>query len=133
MQKERVESEQNINHLKEQVTQQRQSLISAQTKLAEMEGVQIQLERYYLEFIFIIIKILFILLKFSERERLSKNQEELDSIKQENADMELDMERCREKEKELLEFTQKLTETNVRLQSDYTAIKEKVKPLMNIK
>ncbi len=41
--------------------------------------------------------------------------------------MELDMERCREKEKELLEFTQKLTETNVRLQSDYTAIKEKVK------
>lgn len=76
---------------------------------------------------------LFILLKFSERERLSKNQEELDSIKQENADMELDMERCREKEKELLEFTQKLTETNVRLQSDYTAIKEKVKLLMNIK
>lgn len=66
-------------------------------------------------------------MKFSERERLSKNQEELDSIKQENADMELDMERCREKEKELLEFTQKLTETNVRLQSDYTAIKEKVK------
>jgi len=50
VQKERAESEQNINHLKEQVTQQRQSLISAQTKLAEMEGVQIQLERYYLEF-----------------------------------------------------------------------------------
>ena len=61
-----------------------------------------------------------------ERERLAKNQEELDAVRQDNEDMEQDMQRCRNKEKELLEFTQKLTETNVRLQSDLTAIQEKV-------
>lgn len=44
IQKEKSEQEQNINHLKDQVTQQRESLIQAQTKLAEMEGVQAQLE-----------------------------------------------------------------------------------------
>ena len=45
MQKEHVELEQNVSHLKEQVSQQRQSLIQAQTKAAEMDGVQAQLER----------------------------------------------------------------------------------------
>jgi len=44
IQKERSEQEDNINQLKEQVSQQRESLIQAQTKLAEMDGVQAQLE-----------------------------------------------------------------------------------------
>lgn len=44
IQKERSEQEDNINQLKEQVCQQRDSLIQAQTKLAEMDGVQTQLE-----------------------------------------------------------------------------------------
>lgn len=57
---------------------------------------------------------------------MAKNQEALDSVKQDNIDLELDVQRCRDKERELLEFTQRLTETNVRLQSDFTAIQEKV-------
>lgn len=44
IQKDRSEQEDNINQLKEQVSQQRESLIQAQTKLAEMDGVQAQLE-----------------------------------------------------------------------------------------
>lgn len=48
IQKERSEQEQNLIHLKEQVSQQRESLIQAQTKLAEMDGVQAQLEMYIL-------------------------------------------------------------------------------------
>ena len=36
------------------------------------------------------------------------------------------MERCRAKENELLEFTGKLTEKNVNLQSDHTALRERV-------
>lgn len=44
IEKERSEQEDNINQLKEQVSQQRDSLIQAQTKLAEMDGVQAQLE-----------------------------------------------------------------------------------------
>lgn len=47
IQKEKLEQEQNLNHLKEQVTQQRESLIQAQTKLAEMDGVKAQLEMYF--------------------------------------------------------------------------------------
>ncbi len=36
------------------------------------------------------------------------------------------MQRCRAKESELLEFTQRLTETNVRLQSELATLQEKV-------
>ena len=41
-------------------------------------------------------------------------------------DLEDDMRRCREKESELLEYTQRLTETNVRLQSELASVQEKV-------
>lgn len=105
--KERSDYEQSANHQKEQVSQQRESLIQLQTKLAEMNGVYLQLEK--------------------ERERLSKNQEELESIRQANSDLEHDMEKCHAKENELLEFTRKLTEKNVNLQSDYTALRERAR------
>lgn len=109
IQKERSEQEDNINQLKEQVCQQRDSLIQAQTKLAEMDGVQTQLEY--------------------QRQRDSKHQEELDLIKQSNIDLEEDMQRCRAKESELLEFTQRLTETNVRLQSELATVHEEAQLL----
>ncbi|XP_046639587.1 coiled-coil domain-containing protein 186-like isoform X1 [Daphnia pulicaria] len=109
IQKERSEQEDNINQLKEQVSQQRESLIQAQTKLAEMDGVQAQLE--------------------FQRQRDSKHQEELETIKQSNLDLEEDMQRCRAKESELLEFTQRLTETNVRLQSELATLQEKAQSL----
>jgi len=105
--KERSDHEQSNSHLKEQVSQQRESLIQLQTKLAELNGVYSQLE--------------------NERERLSKNQEELENIRQTNSDLEHDMERCRAKENELLEFTGKLTEKNVNLQSDHTALRERAR------
>jgi len=44
--KERSDYEQSANHQKEQVSQQRESLIQLQTKLAEMNGVYLQLEKY---------------------------------------------------------------------------------------
>ena len=62
----------------------------------------------------------------SQRQRDSKYQEELETIKQSNLDLEEDMQRCRAKESELLEFTQRLTETNVRLQSELATLQEKV-------
>ena len=43
--KDRSQQEQEVLRLKEQTAQQRQSLTEAQTKLAEFEGVQTQLER----------------------------------------------------------------------------------------
>lgn len=62
----------------------------------------------------------------SERERLAKNQEEFESIRQSNVEIEEEMRRCQAKEVELLGFTQKLTETNVQLQSNLTEALEKV-------
>ena len=104
MEREKGEREQSVGHWKEQVDQQRQSLIQAQTKLAELDGVQAQLER--------------------ERERLSEHQEELQRVRQENDELQEESTRCRAKEVELLEFTQRLTEMNVRIQSELTALRE---------
>jgi len=88
-------------------------------------GVEVYRNCYDLNFKF---RNLFIFgwIDFRERERLSKNQEELESIRQANSDLEHDMEKCHAKENELLEFTRKLTEKNVNLQSDYTALRERV-------
>ena len=39
--------------------------------------------------------------------------------------------RCRAKESELLEYTQRLTESNVKLQSDLATLQEKVNTFFN--
>ena len=104
LEREKGEREQSVGHWKEQVDQQRQSLIQAQTKLAELDGVQAQLER--------------------ERERLSEHQEELQHIRQENDELQGEAARCRAKEVELLEYTQRLTEMNVRIQSELSGLRE---------
>jgi hypothetical protein len=43
-----------------------------------------------------------------------------------NVELQQDMAACREQEAELLDFTQKLTEKNVRLQSEFSATEAKV-------
>ena len=53
---------------------------------------------------------------------MSKNQEELEHIRQINQELEQGIQRCRSKETELLEFTQRLTYKNVQLQSELTAL-----------
>jgi hypothetical protein len=47
-----------------------------------------------------------------------------------NAELQQDMAACREREAELLDFTQKLTEKNVRLQSEFSAVEAKVMSLL---
>jgi hypothetical protein len=43
-----------------------------------------------------------------------------------NAELQQDMAACREREAELLDYTQKLTEKNVRLQLEFSATEAKV-------
>lgn len=43
-----------------------------------------------------------------------------------NVELQQDAAACREREAELLDFTQKLTEKNVRLQSEFSALEAKV-------
>lgn len=46
-----------------------------------------------------------------------------------NEELQADMSACQQKEAEMLDFTQKLTDKNVRLQSEFTAIEAKAKQL----
>lgn len=105
LEKEHHRLEQENGRLKEQATEQRQDLIQCQTRLAEMDGVQTQLER--------------------ERQRLATNQEEMEEMRQRDAERQVAMDRCLAKESELLEFTQRLTEKNVQLQSTLTSLEER--------
>lgn len=50
----------------------------------------------------------------------------MDLLKQRNQELESDMESCRAREAELLLFTQQLTDKNVRLQSEFTALETRV-------
>lgn len=53
----------------------------------------------------------------------------MELLKRRNMELEMDMEACRIREKELLVFTQQLTDKNVRLQSEFTALETKVQQL----
>lgn len=66
---------------------------------------------------------------FSEQEQLKANNEQMELLKRRNLELESDMEACRIREKELLVFTQQLTDKNVRLQSEFTALETKVQQL----
>lgn len=48
--------------------------------------------------------------RFSEQERLAASQSEVERLRVSNSELLQEMETCREREAELLEFTQKLTE-----------------------
>ncbi|KRT83182.1 hypothetical protein AMK59_4005, partial [Oryctes borbonicus] len=64
-----------------------------------------------------------------EQEQLAACNEQVNLLKQRNVELESDMEACRIKEAELLLFTQQLTDKNVRLQSEFTAMETKVQQL----
>jgi hypothetical protein len=53
----------------------------------------------------------------------------VEHLKVSKAELQQDMAACREREAELLDFTQKLTEKNVRLQSEFSAIEARVMSL----
>lgn len=55
------------------------------------------------------------------------NQSEMERLRQSNTELLQDTERCRKREADMLEFTQKLTAKNVRLQSEFTAVEAKVR------
>lgn len=61
----------------------------------------------------------------NEEEKLGKCQNEMEKVMNENAELIGDMEEKRKKESELLDFTQKLTEKNVELNSNLTFIESR--------
>lgn len=65
----------------------------------------------------------------SEQEQREANADQVTHLKQRNSELENDMEACRIREAEMLLFTQQLTDKNVRLQSEFSALETKVQQL----
>ena len=61
-----------------------------------------------------------------ERERLSASEAEVAALQASQADMQSDLDGCHAKEADLLDFTQKLTEKNVELQSQISGFQARV-------
>ncbi|XP_068083218.1 coiled-coil domain-containing protein 186 [Anabrus simplex] len=109
LEKERLEYEQNLSKLKRSADSQRQNLADLQSQLTEMEALRIQ--------------------KQHEQEKLTACQAEVERLRSGNEDLLQEMAACREREAELLDFTQKLTDKNVRLQSEFSATEAKAQQL----
>lgn len=58
--------------------------------------------------------------------QLESCRSETDRLKEMNDELRQDMESCREREIEMLNFTQKLTAKNVALQSEYATLEARV-------
>ncbi|KAK8769370.1 hypothetical protein V5799_014164 [Amblyomma americanum] len=61
-----------------------------------------------------------------EREKVVASQQEVERLRQSAAEMQTDMEACHLKEGELLEFTERLTTKSVQLQSEHSLLELKV-------
>lgn len=66
---------------------------------------------------------------YRNEQNLSACELEMERLRQSNKDLQMDMDACRQREAQMLEFTQKLTDKNVRLQSDFTVIEARVEQM----
>ncbi|XP_054721313.1 coiled-coil domain-containing protein 186-like [Uloborus diversus] len=109
LEKERLEYEQTLSKLKDSQNLLKQEVVDLTARLAEMESLRLQLER--------------------EREKSAASLREVERLRLTNAELQADMDACHSKEGELLDFTEKLTEKTVRLQSDHCLQEVKVQAL----
>lgn len=66
---------------------------------------------------------------YSKEEYIVSIEEKLLQLQSANEELQFDMEACRQKEADMLDFTQKLTDKNVRLQSEFIAIQTRTNHL----
>nr|XP_023026850.1 coiled-coil domain-containing protein 186-like [Leptinotarsa decemlineata] len=109
LERERSETEQKLSELRGCADQQRQNFADLQTKTVQLEQLKLQLKH--------------------EQDQLLASNEQMSLLKKRNLELESDMEYCRNRESELLLFTQQLTDKNVRLQSEFTSMETKVQQL----
>ncbi|XP_022910975.2 coiled-coil domain-containing protein 186 isoform X1 [Onthophagus taurus] len=110
LERDRLEMEQKLSELRCYADQQREDAADLCSKNAELAQIKLQLK--------------------NEQEQLSAYKEQMNHLKLRNSELESDMESCHIKEADLLLFTQQLTDKNVRLQSEFTAMETKVQQLI---
>ncbi|KAK9889160.1 hypothetical protein WA026_004441 [Henosepilachna vigintioctopunctata] len=109
LERERLETLHKLSELRGCADQQLQDAADLQMRNAQVEQYKLQL--------------------MNEQAQLNACNEQMAILKSRNSDLENDMESCRAREAELLLFTQQLTDKNVRLQSEFTALETKVQHL----
>lgn len=67
------------------------------------------------------------------QEKLSSSCNAIEELKTANDELKQEMEICREREAELLNFTEKLTHKNVNLQSEFAILEAKVNIYRNLR
>jgi len=100
--KELLSYQSSVSDMKELIAKQKTEIVDLYSKCAELESVKLQLT--------------------GESEKVLARESEISRLRAENAEVLVDMSSCRKKEGELLEYTQKLTDKNVSLQSEFSTI-----------
>uniref|UniRef100_A0A1B6GEI2 Coiled-coil domain-containing protein 186 n=1 Tax=Cuerna arida TaxID=1464854 RepID=A0A1B6GEI2_9HEMI len=109
LEKERQDHEQAITRLRDSVEKSSHEVDELQEKTCTMENLKLQLQQ--------------------ERDRVMSLQSEMSQLRASNDELLQDMASCRVREADMLEFTQKVTAKNVRLQSEYSCIEAKARQL----
>merc|ERR1719348_2095641 len=107
--KELLMYESNLSEFKETLAKQKSEIVDLYSKGAELESVKLQLA--------------------SETEKVVSRDAEVTRLRTEATDLLSDMAACRRKEGELLQFTQKLTDKNVTLQSEFGCVESRAADL----
>jgi len=107
--KELLSNASEISELKETVAKQKTEIVDLYAKCAELESVKLQLA--------------------GETEKVAARDLEITRLRAENVEVVADMANCRRKEGELLEYTQKLTDKNVSLQSEFSSVETRAATL----
>lgn len=106
---EQEETEKLFSSLRSEVTSTRQQVADLNLQLSNSSHLQEQLQ--------------------GEREQLAAANQEVERLQSLNNEIEGDLLSCRQKEAELLAFTQKLTDKNVQIQSQFSALQSKAQLL----
>ena len=109
--KERLALDSQLSEAKETMQKQKADILDMYSKCAELESVKLQFDK--------------------EVEKCATRDVEITRLRGEAKEMQADMTLCRAKEAELLDFTQKLTDKNVTLQSEFSSLESKAKTLEN--
>ena len=107
--KNRLNYESSLSNLKTIADQRQKEIAELLGKVSELETLKVQLQH--------------------KDQHLASIESEIDHLRAANEELQADMLACRQKEAEMLDFTQKLTDKNVRLQSGFTAIEATTKEL----
>lgn len=109
LEEERLENDEALSKCKAQVNAQNETISQLRNQLTNMEDLKNQLS--------------------VEHERVVAKDSEVEQVQKSNTELSQDMATCRAREAELLQFTEKLTGKNVRLQSEFSALEAKAESL----